>query len=92
MGFEGGNSFQSSGKQKKFLQRLFQASNSVQAKEKGARLPYVSLKNRSNGWGSEDRREPGPRFASNNIHTKSGADNFQGKGLGRSLGASQVSI
>ena len=39
-----------------------------------------------------DRSEPSPRFVSNDIHTKSGADYLQGNGLGNGLGASQVAI
>ena len=39
-----------------------------------------------------DRSEPSLRFASNCIHTKSGADNLQGNGLGKGPGASQVPI
>ena len=61
-------------------------------KEEGAGLPYVSFKNLSIGRGSEDRSEPSPRFTSNNIHMKSGAENLQGNSLKRSPGASQFSI
>ena len=39
-----------------------------------------------------DRSKPSPRFASNGIHMNSGAENLQGNGLGKGLGASQVSI
>ena len=39
-----------------------------------------------------DQSEPSPRFASNDIHTKSGADNLQGNGLGNGPGASQDPI
>ena len=39
-----------------------------------------------------DQSEPSPRFTSNGIHTKSGADNLQGNGLGKGPGASQVLI
>ena len=39
-----------------------------------------------------DPSEPSPRFASNDIHTKSEADNLQGNGLRKGLGARQVSI
>ena len=39
-----------------------------------------------------DRSEPSPRLASNGIHTKSGADNLQGKGLKNGPGASQDPI
>ena len=39
-----------------------------------------------------DPSKPSPRFASNGIHTKSGADNLQGNGLGKGPGASQVLI
>ena len=42
--------------------------------------------------GNFDRSEPSPRFASNDIHTKSGADNLQGNGLKKGPGASQVLI
>ena len=83
-------------KKKKILQNPFQgpfeASNPVQAKEEGARLPCVGFKNLSNGWGSKDQSETSPRFTSNSIHTKSGVDNLYGNGIERSLGASQVSI
>ena len=66
----------------------------IQFKSKRRVRDYLMLvsKNRSNGRGSKDRSEPSHRFASNSIHTKSGADNLQGNGLERSLGASQVSI
>ena len=60
--------------------------------EKGMGLPCVGFKNRSTGRGSEDQSEPSPRFASNGIHMKDGADNLQGCNLGRSPSASQVSI
>ena len=36
--------------------------------------------------------EPSLGFASNSIHTKSGADNLQGNGLEKSPGANQFSI
>ena len=39
-----------------------------------------------------DRSEPSHRFASDGIHMKSVADNLQGNGLGKGLGASQVPI
>ena len=39
-----------------------------------------------------DRSELSPRFTSNGIHMKSEADNFQGNGLGKGLGASQAPI
>ena len=39
-----------------------------------------------------DRSEPSPRFTSNGIHMKSGADNLQGNGLEKGHGASQVPI
>ena len=39
-----------------------------------------------------DRSEPSPRFASDGIHTKSGANNLQGNDLGKGPGASQVPI
>ena len=68
------------------------ASNLVLYQGEGAGLACVGFKNRSIGRGNEDRSEPSPRFASNGIHMKSGADNLQDNGLGRSLGAIQVSI
>ena len=39
-----------------------------------------------------DRSKPSPRFTSNGIHTKSGADNLQGNGLEKGPSASQVLI
>ena len=39
-----------------------------------------------------DRSEPSPKFTSNGIHTKSGADNLQGNDLRKGPGASQVLI
>ena len=50
-------------------------------KKRGAGLPCVDFKNRSTGKVSLDRSEPSPRFASNGIHMKSGADNLQGNGF-----------
>ena len=61
-------------------------------KDRGARLPCVSFKNRSTSRGSEDQSEPSPMFASNGIHMKSRAENLKGNGFRRSPGASQVSI
>ena len=53
-------------------------------------LPYVGFKNRSIGWGSEDRSEPSPRFAYNVIHTKTRPENLQGDRVEIKLSASQV--
>ena len=39
-----------------------------------------------------NRSEPSHRFAFNGIHTKSGAENLQGNGLGKGPGASQIPI
>ena len=39
-----------------------------------------------------DLSEPSPRSTSKGIHTKGGADNLQGNGLEKGLGASQVPI
>ena len=44
--------------------------------EKSAGLPCVDFKNRPTRRGSEDQSEQSPRFASNCIHTKSGAENL----------------
>ena len=38
------------------------------------------------------RSEPSPRFASNGIHTKSGADNLKGNGLEKGPDASRVPV
>ena len=47
-------------------------------KKRGAGFPCVGFKNRSTGQGNEDRSKSSPRFTSNGIHKKSGADNLQG--------------
>ena len=93
-GFEGGITCQKQRKKKKSQQTQgpLRASNLVLYQREGAGLPCVGFKNRSIGRGNEDRSEPSPRFASNGIHMKSGANNLQGNSLGRSLGVNQVSI
>ena len=68
------------------------ASNPILYQREGEGLPCFGFKNQSTGCGSKDQSEPSPRFSSNGIHTKSGADNLQNNGLGRSLDANQVSI
>ena len=73
-------------------QGSLRASNSVQNHREGCGITLCRFQKRSTGQGSGDRSEPSFMFASNGIHTKSRADNLQGHGLGRSPGASQVSI
>ena len=55
-------------------------------------LPCIGSKTELVVGAALDPIEPSPRFASNSIHMKSEADNLQGNGLGKGLGASQVPI
>ena len=73
-------------------QGSLRASNPVQNQRKGVGLPYFSFKNRSIGWGSEDRNELNPRFVYNDIHMKTRLENLQGDGVGIKLDAFQVGI
>ena len=61
-------------------------------KENGVGLLYVGSKTELVVRAALDQSEPSLRLASNGIHTKSEADNFQGNGLEKGPSASQVPI
>ena len=92
----GGNSCFSSGKTKKNpnknSSKALVASNMVLQQREGCRITLCRFQTELVVGATLDRSEPSPRFASNGIHTKSGADNLQGNGLRKGPGASQVPI